>query len=135
MRSILILGATSDIAEAVAGVYASKGYNIVLAGRSAERLQIMKSDIAIRYNAIVNFFLFDADHSHEQHKEFYKSLNHTPDIVLCAFGYLGTQDQAQQNWGEAHAIIQSNYVGAVSILNIIANDMEEKKQGVIAGIS
>ena len=51
------------------------------------------------------------------------------------FGYLGDQNVGQQDWGEAGKILNTNFVGAVSILNIIAEDFEKKKAGVIVGIS
>ncbi len=48
---------------------------------------------------------------------------------------LGDQHEAEQNWLQCKHIINSNYTGAVSILNVIANDFERRKKGVIVGIS
>jgi decaprenylphospho-beta-D-erythro-pentofuranosid-2-ulose 2-reductase len=42
---------------------------------------------------------------------------------------------AQTNWTETSKIIHSNYTGAVSILNIVAEDYAKKRQGTIVGIS
>ena len=42
---------------------------------------------------------------------------------------------AMTDWKEAEKIIQTNYVGAVSILNIIAEDYAAKQKGTIVGIS
>jgi decaprenylphospho-beta-D-erythro-pentofuranosid-2-ulose 2-reductase len=42
---------------------------------------------------------------------------------------------AQKNFKAAQEIINTNYVGAVSILNVVANDFENRKRGTIVGIS
>jgi len=51
------------------------------------------------------------------------------------FGYLGEQAVAQSDFSEAQKIIDTNYTGAVSILNIVADDFEQRKSGAIIGIS
>jgi len=133
--NVLILGATSDIALAVAKAYAEKKHTIILAGRATEKLEILKSDITIRYSATVYTARFDAADTHDKHQQFYNTLPVRPDIVVCAFGYLGDQAIAQNQWSETEKIIIANYTGAVSILNITANDFEQRKAGIIIGIS
>lgn len=132
--TVLILGANSDIAIALAHVLANEGYALQLASRDIAMLNDIKSDIEIRYHTKVDLFAFDALH-YDEHKSFYNSLPIKPDIVVCAFGYLGNHHLAQTNSDEAFKIIHSNYTGAVSILDIIAHDFEQRKQGIIVGIS
>lgn len=48
MQRILIIGATSAIAEATARLYAARGAALHLVGRDATRLQEMASDLAVR---------------------------------------------------------------------------------------
>jgi decaprenylphospho-beta-D-erythro-pentofuranosid-2-ulose 2-reductase len=134
MKCVLILGASSDIAKAAARQYARKGATLFLAGRNEETLQGLARDLSIRHNVIAKFVPFDADDI-GSHASFYKSISPVPDVVVCAFGYLGDQETAQSNWDECNRIIQANYTGAVSILNIIANDMEARKSGAIVGVS
>jgi len=134
MSSVLLLGANSDIAVAIARKFAQKGYDLILAARNEEALGSLKQDLQIRYKVNVRTVLFDAV-NFSQHAEFYHGIGLTPDITACVFGYLGKQEEAITDWEEAQKIIQTNYVGAVSILNIVAEDYAEKKKGVIAGIS
>ncbi len=134
MSYILILGATSDIALALARKYATEGYNLYLAARQVSRLEPDSKDLAIRYGINVQLLEFDA-RKFETHESLYKSLNPGPDIVCCVFGFLGDQTSAQQRWQESHQIIEVNYTGAVSILNTVANEMEANKQGTVIGIS
>ena len=133
-ENVLILGATSDIAVAIARHLASKGYSITLAARSKERLLAIEGDLRVRYKAMVASVYFDAL-DFESHHGFYDSLAEKPDIVICVFGLLGDQDEAESNWNHCHDIINSNYTGAVSIINVAANDFERRKKGTIVGIS
>jgi decaprenylphospho-beta-D-erythro-pentofuranosid-2-ulose 2-reductase len=134
MKCVLILGASSDIARAAARLYAREGYTVYLAGRNAESLEAFSKDLVIRYQSTAKFVSFNADDV-SSHASFYKSITPSPDVVICAFGYLGDQEAAQKNWDECNKIIQANYTGAISILNIVANDMESRQQGSIVGIS
>ena len=133
-ENVLILGATSDMAVAIARQLAVEGYSITLAGRSTERLSALEGDLRVRHKAQVNSAYFDAlDYS--SHQAFYDALVEKPDIVICVFGMLGEQRVAESDWQHCQDIIHSNYTGAVSILNIIANDFARRKSGVIVGIS
>ena len=134
MKHVLILGATSEMAQALAHKFASQGFSLTLAARKAERLAEVVTDIEIRHNAQIEAVEFDAL-QYESHASFYSELSPKPDVVICVFGYLGNQQVAQSDFLEAAQIINSNYTGAVSILNIIANDFEQRKSGSIIGIS
>lgn len=133
-RNVLILGATSDMAAAIARKFADEKYALTLAARNRELLDRLASDIRIKYGVPVESVLFDAM-NFESHPEFYERLSLRPDIVICVFGLLGDQREAQTDWKACTDILHSNYTGAVSILNIVANDFEQRKAGVIAGIS
>lgn len=134
MPTVLLLGASSDMAVAIAKKYATKGYGIQLAARNASRLQPLQSDLSIRSGATCTLHEFDAE-SPGSHPAFFESLTTKPDISICIFGYLGDQHLAQSDWRECERIIQVNYTGAVSVLNIIANYYSSRQEGVIAGIS
>ena len=133
-ENVLILGATSDMAVAIARQLAMRGYSITLAARNIDRLSALEGDLRVRYKAIVSSARFDAL-DFAGHESFYNSLAEKPDIVICVFGLLGDQHMAQEKWAHAHEIIDSNFTGAASILNVVANDFERRKKGVIVGIS
>lgn len=135
-KTLLVLGAKSDIAQAVAREFARHKFDVILAARNAadELVSTIKSDLEIRYEIKVFAAEFDAE-NFDSHAEFYANLPAQPDVVLCAFGYLGEQSEAEKSWAETARIINANYVGAVSILNVAANDFEKRKTGSIIGIS
>lgn len=133
-QHVLILGATSDLAAALAATYASQQYSLTLAGRDAARLTILAADLSIRYAVPVNKAYFDAL-DFKSHAGFYHGLSRKPDIAICVFGLLGDQVLGQEDWEQCALILDSNYTGAVSVLNVIARDFEKRKHGVIVGIS
>jgi short-subunit dehydrogenase len=133
-ENVLILGAASDMAVAIARKFAAEGYSITLAARNVEKLEALASDLKVRFDATVFTAHFDAL-DFEGHEPFYRALPEKPDVVVCVFGLLGDQVIAQKDFKAAQQIINTNYVGAVSILNMVANDFELRGKGTIVGIS
>jgi decaprenylphospho-beta-D-erythro-pentofuranosid-2-ulose 2-reductase len=122
------------MAVAIARKFAANGYNIQLAARNSERLRPLQTDLAIRSSITCTIHEFDATQP-ATHAAFLPSLPTLPDMTICVFGYLGDQQLAESDWTECIRILQTNYIGAVSILNLIANEYASKGSGLIAGIS
>lgn len=134
MPTALILGATSDMAIAIARKFAANNYDIQLAARNTTSLQPLQSDLGIRHNVQCSLHAFDAT-NYASHKSFFEQLNPRPDVTICVFGYLGDATKARGDWQEAERIIHTNYTGAVSILDRVADHYSLSKKGVIVGIS
>lgn len=134
MKTVLILGATSDIAQAIARKFAQEQYHLQLAARHPDRLENLASDLRIRHGVEVQTLYFDAI-QYDNHYDFYQSLSPSPSVAITVFGYLGNQTKGQQAWEEASKIIQTNYTGAVSILNIVAENFAARRAGTIVGVS
>lgn len=134
MKNILILGATSDIAQAVAKRYAAAGWSLTLAALEPELLEPIASDLQVRTEADVYSVAFDAL-DFESHQAFYDGLAVKPHVAICVFGYMGDQTVARTDWGEASRTIGVNFTGAVSILNVVAADFEQRGKGIIIGVS
>ncbi|SFE53085.1 Short-chain dehydrogenase [Chitinophaga sp. CF118] len=134
MPTVLILGAGSDMAIAIARQFAGEKYDIQLAARNADSLHALQQDLQIRHHIKASTYAFDAT-DFSSHPAFYEALPVKPDVTICVFGYLGDQEKAQSDWKEATRIINTNYTGAVSILNYVADDYAARGNGTIIGIS
>jgi hypothetical protein len=134
MSYVLIVGAKSDIARATAREYAKNGYDIYLAARNVSELEAFADDIRVRSEKVVELVELDIL-DYRSHQSFYDALVEKPLGVVTAVGYLGEQEKAQIDNTEAQKIIDTNYSGVVSLLNIIANDFEQRRAGFIVGIS
>lgn len=132
---VMVLGANSDSAKAVARKFASAEHaDLYLASRDMETLTITATDLEIRYGVKAKTMRFDAA-DWDSHHSFYENLDPKPDGVVVAFGYLGAQEKAQTNFGEALRIMEINYLGAVSILEAIASDFERRGHGFVIAFS
>lgn len=133
--NLLVLGANSDIARALAAQFAqAEKANLYLASRDLELLDKKARDLAIRYQVKAVPLYFEAT-DYASHREFYQKLDPKPDGVVLAFGYLGDQEKGQEDFQEAKKIIEVNFSGAVSILEIVAADLEQRGQGFIIALS
>lgn len=135
MPSILILGANSDIAQALAHQYAQNGYAVYLAARKAqERLQHIKSDLEIRYNVKVELFELNIQ-SIESQQQLLKDISELPDVVASVVGFMPENEEALTDVELTMRTYEANLVGPVSLLNALALKMKKRKSGTIIGIS
>jgi decaprenylphospho-beta-D-erythro-pentofuranosid-2-ulose 2-reductase len=134
---VLILGATSGIARSAARAFAEKGYSLYLAGRDAEELERLASDLKVRFRTEVRCGFFDAG-EYDGHAGFVdRVIAEMGGLkgVLLAFGYLGTQQRAASESAERLEIIATNLTGAISLLEPVAAFLERQGSGFIIGIS
>ena len=134
MPTVLILGAASDMAHAIAKSFAEHNYDVQLAARNVTRLNTFRTDIELRQNVHCTLHEFDAL-QFGSHEYFFKELHPKPDVCICVFAVMDDEDAAFNNWSITERMIDTNFTGAVSILNVAAKYYQSQKQGVIAGVS
>ena len=133
-KSVLILGALSDIAKSIAQKYGENGYNLNLAARKIDELELHSTDLKIRYNVNVNIYEFDLLKT-ETHKDFIKNLKEIPSILICAVGLLGQQKESENDLELRTKVLRTNYEGPLNIISDFANIYENQGYGTIVGIS
>mgnify|MGYP006172415941 FL=1 len=133
-KTILIIGAKSDIALAVAKKFASEGYNLQLAARNSSELDVVVSDLKIRYKVNVSTYELDIL-KYETFADVIDSLDSLPDIALCAVGILGNQKDDEKSLLNSSLVMRTNYEGPSMFLGEIANRFEKRGSGFIIGIS
>ncbi len=134
MKWLLILGAQSDMAKAIARKFAANGTNLYLAHLDKKEIDDFARDIEIRNGVKAIPLDFDAV-KYKSHQKFYSSLPEKPDGAIAVFGYLGDNQKGIHDFVETEKIIDVNYKGAISILNIAAEDFQNRKSGFIAAVS
>ena len=131
---VLILGSKSDMARATAKVFAKNGFHLYLAGREKAVIEADASDLHIRYGVDAKAIEFDAL-DFEAHPALFANLDPAPEVVISFTGYMGDQVKAQTDRVDALKIMQTNYIGCASLLDLAANEMEAAKRGTIIGVS
>ena len=132
-QHILILGGTSDIALALARVYATRGCHLTLAARNPERLDADIADLRIRGAGSARHVTCNI--LHNDAAAFVDGLGTLPDVVICVVGLLGDQTNAQNDAALAQTILRSNFEGPALMLGEFANRMQVRGAGTIIGIS
>ena len=100
MNQVLLVGATSAIAQALARQLAAKGARLVLWGRSQRKLEIVAEDLRVRYGAIVSVTAFDFSDFSQHRIALEKTIAESGDLdvaVIC-HGSLGNQAACQENF-------------------------------------
>lgn len=132
---LLVLGANSDIAKATcARVAARGGVELLLASRDLGELRRVAADLELRHGGRAEALAFDALDT-ASHRAFYEAIQPPPDVVLLAFGELGDARRAETDFAEARRILEVNYLGAVSILEVVAADFAARRAGRIVALS
>ena len=137
MKKILVIGATSAIAEQCSRIWADRGDELYLVARNEERIKTIATDLRMRGATYVNTYCTDLNDM-EQHKELLESADNAMngmDIVLIAHGSLSNQKSCEQSVLETLSEIQTNALSTVSLLTLIGNRFEKKKDGTICVIS
>lgn len=137
MKKILIIGATSVIAEYCARLWAARGDVLYLVARNQEKLEVIQKDLTIRGSAKTDIYTMDINDygSHTNMlDEAEKSLDGF-DIVLIAHGTLSNQKACEQDVDITMQEINTNALSTIALLTHIANRFEAKKSGTICVIS
>lgn len=132
-KTVLVLGANSDVAKAAIQLYVLKGYKVMAASRSTDALYTFIKQHDIPPDS-VSIHYFDAA-AFNDHQHFYENLPGKPCIVVYAAGYLKNNEEALVNWEGSYQMMKVHYCGAVSILNIIAMDTSNTRLEKIIGLS
>ncbi|KQT30867.1 3-oxoacyl-ACP reductase [Chryseobacterium sp. Leaf405] len=131
-KTVLILGANSDVAKQSIKQYFQKGFSIIAASRNTKSLEefVQKNNL----NSKVTVLSFDSV-DFDSHQKFYDELSVKPHIVMYAAGFLVDNETALKDFKGTQQMMLVNYMGAVSILNIIATDESNKNLERVIGLS
>ncbi|MCG1027007.1 SDR family oxidoreductase [Virgibacillus halodenitrificans] len=137
MKTVLVLGASSTIAQETVRQLAKKKMDFVLTGRKTEDLQALKNDLEIRHDVKVHVKQFNAL-DFDRHELFFNEVLEEFDGIdglLLMYGAMADQKEAENSFALSRNMIDVNYTSAVSILNIAANYFEQQKRGFICAVS
>jgi decaprenylphospho-beta-D-erythro-pentofuranosid-2-ulose 2-reductase len=133
---VIILGATSAIAEATARLYAREGADLLLVGRRTDRLEAIGADLRMRGANRVDVATRDlADPSGvAADLDRYVGELGGVDHVILAYGILGDQGRAERDPAEAEAILRNNFSSAAAWMLAAADTLERRGQGSLVAL-
>jgi decaprenylphospho-beta-D-erythro-pentofuranosid-2-ulose 2-reductase len=137
IQSAFILGATSDIAQAIARLLvARRCRRFVLAARQPAGVAGFAAELRSAGATVVDIVDFDADRT-DEHAALVDAAFDAGDldVVLLAFGVLGDQAAFDADPAAAVAAARTNYLGAVSVGLLVAERLRRQGHGTMVVLS
>ena len=130
---IVIFGASSAIAQALARDYAAEGARFFLIGRNSERIAAVKADLGVRGAKAVATATADlADtQGHGALIEEARAALGAIDLVVVAHGTLSDQAAGTRDVDLALKELTANFLSHASILTHVANVLDTQGHGTI----
>ncbi|MFT5431981.1 MAG: decaprenylphospho-beta-D-erythro-pentofuranosid-2-ulose 2-reductase [Myxococcota bacterium] len=135
--SVLILGGSSRLGQALAHAYAKAGHPVYIAGRDLDECAAVASDVAVRGGVETAHGPFDAL-AFDTHRAFVERVEAAVgpiDVAVVAFGDMGEQADSEADFDKALRVLQVNYTGAISICEALSRTMVARGTGSIVGIA
>jgi len=135
--NVLIFGATSAIAQAVARRYADAQARFVLVARDPVKLGANAADLAARGATVAGTLVADLEDG-DRHGEWFAAAVAalgTLDVVLIAHGTLPDQAQCEADAAAMRRAIDVNFVSAASLATHVAVQFERQRSGTLAVIA
>ena len=123
MTTILIIGATSAIAQATARRFAAEGARFFLVGRDADKLAAVADDLRVRGAADAETYVLDLNdiEKHAAMIEAATAALGTLDAALIAHGTLGDQKADETLVVETMREWSTNATSVIALLTLLAN--------------
>lgn len=122
MQRVLIIGATSAIAEAVARLYAKRGAALFLVGRDESRLQAIAADLVVRGAKSAGVHALDVN-AYERHADMlsacWRELGEV-DVALIAHGTLPDQKACEDSVELSLHEFSTNGISTIALATAIA---------------
>ncbi|MGY2137207.1 SDR family oxidoreductase [Pseudomonas reactans] len=137
MKRILIIGATSAIANACARLWAEQGAEFFLVARNLEKMEQTAADLKSRGAKSVTLHRMDATDfaAHDPMLESCLEALQQIDIALIAHGTLPNQKTCEQDVNTALYEFTNNGTSVIALLTRLANQFEIQRCGTLAVIS
>jgi decaprenylphospho-beta-D-erythro-pentofuranosid-2-ulose 2-reductase len=138
MKKVLVVGATSAIAQAVSRIFAASGDSLYLIARDQERLESVAADLRVRGASRVYVAPFDAAEFITHAATIRSAINSLGgvDIALVAHGSLPQQERCEESFKTTLDELTINGLSVISVCTELANYMEKAADaGTIAVIS
>ena len=137
MKKVLVIGATSAIAEASARIWAARGASLFLVGRRAARLEMIADDLRVRGAATVGCYTLDCCEvaAHAAMLDAATGALGGLDVVLIAHGSLPDQRACEASVDLTLREIDVNGVSVVALATRLGELFAAQRSGSLAVIS
>ena len=136
-ETIVIFGATSAVAQALAKLHAAANDSLILVARNKKHLESIATDLKVRGASSVNIVTIDlADtEKHPALLEQLQTLDSDISRYYFFYGVLPEQAECEQSWEQTLEILNTNFLSKASLLGLLANKIEEQTNRSLVVVS
>jgi decaprenylphospho-beta-D-erythro-pentofuranosid-2-ulose 2-reductase len=137
MKKIIVIGATSTIAEATCRLFAAEGDMLYLVGRNEVSLKEISEDLTLRGANATKYQVQDLN-TISKHHEIFDKANHFMggiDLIFIAHGTLPDQTGCEKSVEKTINEFNTNAISVISLLTHSSNIFEAYSKGMIVVIS
>jgi decaprenylphospho-beta-D-erythro-pentofuranosid-2-ulose 2-reductase len=136
MRSALIVGATSLLGRALAREYAMSGWHLLLAGRDADELGRVASDVAIRARSTVETVVMDLAEALSIDAAAVEVLRKgVPNVIIIVAGSVNGIGEAPYDPAIAQSLLAVNYAGPARFVGALLPALKSAPGSMVAFVS
>lgn len=137
MRRVLLVGATSTIAQEVGRLYAAQRAAMFLVARTAEKLDAVTADLTVRGANVVGSALWDAREWAQAADivEHARRALGVLEVVLIAHGHLPRQEELWHQPERNVEEFQLNATSVIALLSALVPVLEAQRLGTVGVIS
>lgn len=136
-KLVLITGATAGIGEACAKTFAANGWNLIITGRRANRLQALSDQLRAEFGVRCKTLAFDVS-DRKAAMEVLNSLSEEDrkiDVLLNNAGLaLGSEPFQDASLDDMEIMIDTNVKGLLYVTRVVAPWMQQRGQGHIINL-
>jgi decaprenylphospho-beta-D-erythro-pentofuranosid-2-ulose 2-reductase len=134
MAKVLVLGATSAVAQELALLYAARGAELCLVGRSEDKMDALRARLP---NVQATWIVADLNRTDAASAllDAVVSCLGSIDVAIIAHGLLGDQQRSERDFEEAWHVLQTNFISVVSLVIPLANHFEDQGRGKLVVLS
>jgi decaprenylphospho-beta-D-erythro-pentofuranosid-2-ulose 2-reductase len=137
MKNVVIIGATSAIAQAAARLYARRGDKLFIAARNQATLATLAEELRSLGASAVSSETFDAQQPSTHAALIASAISALGaiDTAVVAHGELPSEDECRSDWQTAQRCFEVNLLSPLACLIPLAHHMEQRGSGNITVIS
>lgn len=137
MSYTLITGASGGIGKAFANEFARNGHNLIIAARSADKLEVLKNDLESKYGIHVEVFACDLSSESECDRlfEFTRSQNLTVENLVNNAGFGDSNAYLDAAWERQKEMVDLNILALMRLSYLYGNKMKSAHHGRILNLS
>lgn len=136
-RTVLITGASAGIGKAFAGVFAAKGWNVVLTARRIERLEALATELSGKHKIVATPIAQDLAHPEGVKRliEAISSSRLTIDGLVNNAGYAVPGYYGRTAWGDQEAFLRVMVTAPCELTHVLLPPMAQRRFGRIVNVA